>query len=192
MKPSIKDIVKTKLKNIMDVGFIYPIFDSEWVSPLVVVPKKNGKWRICVDCRVLNKDTRKGHFPLPFIDQVLDTLSRNKYFSFVDGCSGYNQIQIHLDDQDKTTSTCPWGTFHDMVLPFVLSNAPTTFQSEVLSIFSNFVHDRMEIYMAEFTPDGETFYQALTNLDKDLKRCIEMSLCFSHEKCIMLSEYKLC
>ena len=84
LKPHLKDIVKA------DVNFIYPISDSKGVSPLVVVPKKNGKWRICVDYRELDKATQKYHFPLPFIDRVLDTLARNKFFSFLDGFSGYN------------------------------------------------------------------------------------------------------
>lgn len=98
MSPTIKDIVKIELQKILDVGFIYPIVDSEWVSPLVVVPKNNGKWRICVDYREINKATRKYRFPLLFIDQVQDTLFGKKCFSFLDNFSGYNQIQIHLDD----------------------------------------------------------------------------------------------
>ena len=76
MNPALKDIVKEELQKLLNVGFIYPISDSKWVSPLVVVPKKvPGKWRICVDFRELNKATLKDYFPLPFIDQVLDTLS---------------------------------------------------------------------------------------------------------------------
>ena len=75
LNPHLKDIVKVELQNLLDVNFIYPISDSKWVSPLVVVPKKNGKWRICVDYREINKPTKKYHFPLPFIDQVLDTLA---------------------------------------------------------------------------------------------------------------------
>ena len=86
--PHLRDLVKQELQNLLDVNFIYPISDSEWVSPLVVVPKKNGKWRICVDYRELNKATKKYHFPLPFVDQVLDTLSRKIFFSFLDGFSG--------------------------------------------------------------------------------------------------------
>jgi hypothetical protein len=76
----------------------------------------------------LNKETLKDYFPLPFIDQVLDTLSGKQYFSFLDGFSGYNQIQIAPKDQEKTTFMCPWGTFSYRVLPFGLCNAPTTFQ----------------------------------------------------------------
>ena len=102
----------------METGFIYPISDSEWVSPLVIVPNKNGKWRVCVDYRELNKETQKDYFPLPFIDQILDTLSRKKFFSFLDGFSGYNQIQIAPEDQDKTTFTYPWGNFAYRMLPF--------------------------------------------------------------------------
>ena len=95
MNPALKDIVKEELQRILTAGFIYPIFDSKWVSPLVVVPNNvTGKWHICVDFRELNKDTLKDYFPFPFIDQVLDTLSSKRYFSFLDGYSGYNQILI--------------------------------------------------------------------------------------------------
>ena len=73
----------------------------------MVVSKKNGKWRICVDYRELNKAMLKYYFPLPFIDHVLDALARKRYFSFLDGFSGYNQIKIALEDLDKTTFTCP-------------------------------------------------------------------------------------
>ena len=94
MDPMLQDIVRDELKKLLKVNFIYPTSDSQWVSPLVVVPKKNGKWRICVDYRELNKATKKDHFPLPFIYQVLDGLAGKKFFSFLDGFSGYNQIQI--------------------------------------------------------------------------------------------------
>ena len=88
--PDLRDVVKEELQKMLDVDFIYPISDSRWVSPLMIVPKKNGKWRICVDYRELNKATQKDHFPLPFIDQVLDTFAGKKFFSFLDGFRGYN------------------------------------------------------------------------------------------------------
>ena len=90
--------MEEELQKPLDVNFIYPISDGKWISPLVVFPKKNGKWRICVDYRELNKAMRKDHFPLPFIGQVLDTLVGKKLFSFWDGFSGYNQIQIAPED----------------------------------------------------------------------------------------------
>ena len=127
MNPTLKDIMKEELQKLLNVNFIYPISDSRWVSPLVVVPKKNCKWQICVDYRELKKATLKDYFLLPFIDQVLDTLSKKKYLSFLDGFSGYNQIQINLEDQENTTFTYPWGSFTYRVLPFRLCNVPATF-----------------------------------------------------------------
>ena len=134
-----------------------------------MVPKKNGKWRICVDYRELNKATQKDHFPLPFIDQVLDTLVGKKLFSFLDGFSGYNQIQIAPEDQDKTTFTCPWGKFAYRVLLFGLCNAPATFQRAILSIFSDLINEGLEVYMDDFTPYEDDFDPALDTLEKVLQ-----------------------
>ena len=83
----------------------------------------------------MNKATLKEYFPLPFIDKVLDTMSGKHYFFFLDGYSGYNQILIEPEDQDKNTFTCPWGTYAYRVFPFGLCNAPATFQGEVVGIF---------------------------------------------------------
>lgn len=75
INPTLREIVKEELQKLLNPGFIYPISDSQWVSPLVIVPKKGRKWWVCVDYRALNLATRKGHFPLPFMDQVLDSLA---------------------------------------------------------------------------------------------------------------------
>jgi len=98
MNPALKDIVKEELQKLLDVGFIYPISKNEWVSPLVLVPKKNGKWRIFVDYHELNKATKKDHFPLPFIDQVLDGLVGKKF-------AKYSQEST----ETRTSSTIPSG-----------------------------------------------------------------------------------
>jgi hypothetical protein len=120
---------------------------------------------------------------------VLDSLSGKKLFSFLDGFSGYNQIKIAPQDQDKTTFTSPWGTFSYRVLPFGLCNAPTTFQRAVIGIFSDMINDSMEILMDDFTPYGVSFEKALKNLEKVLKRCIQSHLSLSTKKChMMMSE----
>jgi len=108
------------------------------------------------------------------------------FSSFLDGFSGYNQIQINPEDQDKTTFTCPWGTFAYRVLPFGLCNAPATFQRAVLSIFSELFHDVVEIYTDDFTPYGCDFQEALPNLGKVLHKCIETNLSVSPKKCELL------
>lgn len=134
----------------------------------------------------LNKPTKKDHFPLPFVDQFLDTLVRKKYFSFLDGFSRYNQIQISPKDQYKIIFTCSWGTFAYRVLPFKLCNAPTTFQREILTILSDLINEGIEAYMEDFIPYGNDFVQALHNIEKFLTWCIATRLSFSYEKCHMM------
>jgi len=104
----------------------------------------------------------------------------------LDGFSGYNQIQIAPEDQDKTTFTCAWGDFSYRVLPFQLCNAPTTFERVVLGIFFYLIHDCVEVYMGDFIVYGNTFEEALENLEKVLKRCKETNLSLSHGKCFMV------
>ncbi|RDY10829.1 hypothetical protein CR513_04582, partial [Mucuna pruriens] len=127
---------EARLIRLLAVGIIYPISDSQWVSPVQVVPKKSGmtimkNWhdemRVCIDYRKLNPATRKDHFPLPFIDQVLERLVRKSHYCFLDGFFGYMQIHIALMDQHKTTFTCPFGTFTYTRMSFGLCNAPSTF-----------------------------------------------------------------
>lgn len=180
--------MKIELQKLLDADFIYPISDSQWVSPLVIVPKKGLKWRVCVDYRELTTSTKKDHFPLPFIDQVLDNLVGKKYFSFLDGFNKYNQIQIKPEDQEKTKFTCPWGTFSYPILPFGLCNAPTIFQRALISIFFDIFIDCVKIYMDDFTAYGSTFEEAHENLEKFLKRCQEHDLSLNSEKCYMMME----
>ena len=91
-------------------------------------------WRVCIDYRKLNKVTRKDHFPLPFIDQMLDRLAGHPYYCFLDGYSRYNQIPIAPEDQEKTKFTCPYGTFAFQRMSFGLCNAPAIFKSCMMSV----------------------------------------------------------
>lgn len=146
LNPPMMDVVKKEILKLLEVGVIYPISDSNWISPIQAVPKmtritvvknqndeliptcvQNG-WQVCIDYRKLNVVTRKDHFPLPFIDQMLERLASHSYYCFLDGYSSYFQIAIALEDQEKTTFTCPFGTFGYRRMPFGLCNAPTTFQ----------------------------------------------------------------
>ena len=117
--------------------------------------------------------TRKDHFPLPFIDQMLDRLAGNEYFFFLDGYSGYNRITIAPKDQEKTTFTCPYATFAFRRMPFRLCNAPGTFQRCLMAIFSDMVEKSIEVFMDDFSMIGFTFHNCLHNPTLVLKRCIE-------------------
>ncbi|GJS49629.1 reverse transcriptase domain-containing protein [Tanacetum coccineum] len=162
VNPNIKEVVKKEVVKLLDAGLIYPISDSPWVSPVQVFPKKGGMtvlknekdelipqqtvtgWCVCIDYRKLNNATRKDHFPLLFIDQMLERLAGHEYCCFLDRFSGYFQIPIAPEDQEKTTFTCPYGTFAYKRMPFGLCNAPTTFQRCMTAIFHELIEDNME------------------------------------------------
>ena len=190
-----------EMLKLLQADIIYPIFDSSWVSPTQVVPKKSGVttvlnekgeemptrlttgWRVCIDYRRLNEVTRKDHFPLPFMDQLLERVSSHPFYCFLDGFSGNFQIEIATDDQEKTTFTCPFGTYAYRRMPFGLCNASATFQRCMLSIFSDMVERIMEVYMDDITVYGESFDECLIHLETVLHRCIEKNLVLNWEKC---------
>ena len=141
-----------------------------------------------IDYKKLNKATRKDHFPLPFIDQVLERLANFSYFYYLDGLSGFYQIPIHSEDQSKTTFTCPYGTFSFRRMPFGLCNAPETFQRCMFSIFSDLLDDCVEVFMDDFSVYGTDFSNCLDNLSKVLDRCIKHGLVLNWEKCHFMAQ----
>ena len=104
-------------------------------------------WRMCIDYRKLNKPTKKDHFPLPFIDEMLEWLANHFFFCFLDGYSSYHQIPIHPDDQSKTTFKCPYGTYAYCRMSFGSCNAPASFQRCMMSIFSDMIEEKPLIFV---------------------------------------------
>nr|GEW05954.1 DNA-directed DNA polymerase [Tanacetum cinerariifolium] len=201
VNPKIHDVIKKEVIKLLDVGMIYPISDSPWLSPIHCVPKKGGMtvvanenneliltrlftgWRVCIGYRKLNDATRKDHFSLSFMDQMLERLAGNEFYCFLDGLSGYFQIPIDLQDQEKTTFTCPYGTFAYRRMPFGLCNAPSTFQRCMIAIFYDMIEKTMEVFMDDFSVFGNSFSSCLSNLDKVLKRREDTNLVLNWEKC---------
>ena len=120
---------------------------------------------------------------MPFIDQMLDKLAGHPYLCFLDGYFGYNQITKALEDQEKTTFTCPYGTFAFRRMPFGLCNAPATFQRCMMSMFSDLVEEAMEIFIDDFSVYGSSLEHCLKILETVLQRCQDNNLALNWEKC---------
>ncbi|XP_019420710.1 PREDICTED: uncharacterized protein LOC109330898 [Lupinus angustifolius] len=184
-----KEVVRKEIVKMLEAGMIYPISDSKWVSPVQVVPKRGGMmvirnenneliqtravtgWRVCIDYHKLNAATRKDHFPLPFMDQMLERLAGRAFYCFLDGYSRYNRIDVDPLDPEKTTFTCPFGVYAYRKMPFGLCNATATFQGCMLTIFTDLVEKCIEVLMDDFSVFGESFETCLTSLKTVLERC---------------------
>jgi hypothetical protein len=196
-----REVVKKEVLKLHKARVIYPISDSEWVSPIHVVPKKGGMtvirneknelipqrtitgWWMCIDYRKLNKATQIDHFRLPFINEMIERIANHSFFCYLDGYSGYHQIPIHPDDQRKTSFTYPYGTFAYRRMSFGLCNAPASFQRCMMVIFADLIENVMELFMDDFSIFGKTFEDCLSDLNKVLKWCQLANLILNWEKC---------
>ncbi|RVW59059.1 Retrovirus-related Pol polyprotein from transposon 297 [Vitis vinifera] len=159
-------VVRAEVLKLLQAGIIYPISDSPWVSPTQVVPKKSG-----ITVVQNEKEKKLLHASLQCWRESLAILSIVSWTVL-----GYFQIEIDVEDQEKTTFTCPFGTYAYRRMPFGLCNAPATFQRCMLSIFSDMVERIMEVFMDDITIYGGTFEECLVNLEAVLNRCIEKDL----------------
>nr|GEV99615.1 reverse transcriptase domain-containing protein [Tanacetum cinerariifolium] len=172
-----KRAIAWKLSDIKGGFTVVENEDNELILTCLVMG-----WRVCIDYRKLNEATSKDHFPLPFMDQMLERLARNQYYCFLDGFSGYLQIPIDPKDQEKTTFTCPYGTFAYRSMHFGLCNAPGTFQRCMMAIFHDMIEKTIEVFMDDFSVFRNSFQSCLSHLERMLKRCEDTNLCLNWEK----------
>lgn len=147
LKPEWSLKVKEEVMKQFNAGFLRVVTYPEWLANVVPVPKKDGKVRMCIDFRDLNKASPKDDFPLPHLDILVDNTAGHEMFSFMDGFSGYNQIRIAEEDQDKTAFITPWGVYCYIVMPFGLKNAGATYQKAMVTLFHDMIHKKMEVYV---------------------------------------------
>lgn len=187
MNPKNSLLVKAEIDKLVDARFIYPKLHSEWVSPIMVVPKKPGpdgkaKIRVCWDYRKLNDATLKDHFPLPFTDIVLDIVAGHELYSFMHGYSGFNQVWIKQTDQLKTAFIMEWKMHAFNRMPFGLCNAPAMFQPLMVNIFHDFLRRFLEIFIDDFAVFGKTI-DHVEHLRLTLEQWREVRLKLHPEKC---------
>uniref|UniRef100_A0A2N9HTD2 Integrase catalytic domain-containing protein n=1 Tax=Fagus sylvatica TaxID=28930 RepID=A0A2N9HTD2_FAGSY len=147
LAPEWAEIVAKEVDQLLEANAIRPVQYPTWLSNTVVVKKKNGKWRVCVDFTDLNKACPKDPFPLPRIDQLVDSASGHERMSFLDVFQGYHQIPMTLSDQEKTAFITPKGIYYYRVMPFGLKNAGATYQRIVTGLFGHLIRKTVEVYI---------------------------------------------
>ena len=156
----------------------------QWVANIVPVKKKDGRVRVCIDFRNLNKASPKDDFPLPHIDVLIDNTAGHAMLSFMDGYSGYNQIRLSPEDQEKTSFTTPWGTYCYIVMPFGLKNAGATYQRAMMAIFHDMIHGCVEVYVDDILIKSRTHETHVTALRRVLQRSRDTQLKMNPKKCV--------
>ena len=182
LAPSQREIAEKEINKMLDQGTIEPS-DSPWAAPIVLVAKKDGTTSFCVDYRKLNNVTRNDAYPLPRIDETLDTLSGAQWFSTLDMASGY--YQIGMDDQDKckTAFTTHMGLYQFWVMPFGLCSAPATFERVMELFLRGLRWERCLVYLDDVIVFGKTFEQALENLEEVFSRFQSANFKLKPKKC---------
>jgi hypothetical protein len=151
LNPIYKQKVKAEIDRMLEFGIIEPVEELEWISPMVVQEKKQGRIRICIDLRKLNDACLHDSFPTPFTDEVLENIGGHEFYSFIDGFSGYHQIKIAQEDRYKTMFAIEWGSYQYIVMPFGMKKEPTIFSRVVITAFKEFIHRFLEVYLDDWT-----------------------------------------
>jgi len=192
INPMLLPLIEKEVKKMFEAGIIAPIRFLEWVSNLVPTRKKSGEIRLCVDLRNLNQVSLKDHYPLCMMDHILQRVVGCSRISLLDGFSGFNQILVHPDDQDKTTFSTPWGTFKYMKIHFGLKNAGATFQRDMDITFAKEIHDFLVFYLDDLTPFSKSDQENLKHLRQVFLTCRKYGISLNPKKSLFgLDEGKL-
>ncbi|GFX17828.1 retrovirus-related Pol polyprotein from transposon 17.6 [Trichonephila clavipes] len=175
MNPSKKEILKQEIDRLLSEGIIEEC-ESPYASPVVLVPKPNGTFRLCIDYRKLNEITVADTYPLPRMDDLLHQAKLTPFMSTLDLRAGYHQVKVHVEDQDKTTFVCPFGTYRFLRMPYGLRNAPATFQ-RLMNRFCNGLEDILALpYLDDIIVLSETFEKHMFDLKTIFERLLHFKL----------------
>ncbi|UYV64450.1 hypothetical protein LAZ67_3000767, partial [Cordylochernes scorpioides] len=183
VSPTERQAIQTEVDKMLDAGIIRHS-ESPWSSPVILVKKKDGNWRFCVDYRRLNKVTKKDVYPLPRIDDTLDSLKGAKFYSSMDLRSGYWQIEVDEADREKTAFITPDGLYEFLVMPFGLCNAPATFERMMDKILKGLKWTMALCYLDDIVVYSKSFNEHLHRLEIMLQCLDKAELRLNPKKCL--------
>ena len=181
------DILKNEIISLLKKGLIIPSH-SPWSFPVLLIQKKNGKWRLCIDYRKLNEITIKDSYALPFIDELISSVRGAKIFSALDLYSGYHQIPMNPNDIEKTSFTTKFGNYNFKVMPFGLTNAPATFQREMNRILLPLIGNCLFVYIDDIVVYSKTLEEHLFHLKQVFEIFSHYNLSLNLQKCKFFQE----
>ena len=183
MKPEWTPKIKEEVEKQYNVGFLRVVNYPEWLANMVLVPKKDGKVRMCVDFRDLNKVSPKDDFLLPHIDILVDNTTGHALLSFMDGFLGYIQIKMALEDMEKTSFIIPWGTYCYKVIPFGLKNVGATYQRATTTLLHDLIHKEVKVYVDDMIVKSKDHEGHMSALRKFFERIWFYKLQLNPKKC---------
>ena len=172
------EVVKSEVIKLKQAGAIKEVFYPQWLANTVVVKKKTGKWRVCVDFTDLNRACPKDPFPMPRIDQLGDATVGHPRMSFLNAFQGYHQILLATDDQEKTAFITPTGNYHYKVMPFGLKNVGSTYQRMMTRMFEPQLSKNIKVYIDDMVVKSKLVFKHVGDLRNILKYAQTAPQCF--------------
>src|SRR4051812_43617034 len=184
LRPEGQEFIAEEIKKLEVAGLVRGVLHPTWLANPVVVRKANGKWRLCIDFTDVNKACPKDPFPLPRIDQIVDSTAGCDLLSFLDAYSGYHQIFMAEEDEEKTAFITPCGTYCFIRMPFGLKNVGSTFARVVHTAFEPQIHRNVEAYMDDIVVKSKDRATLIQDLDETFANLCKISLKLKPEKCV--------
>ena len=177
------EAVKSEVTKLKQAGTIKKVFYPQWLATTVIVKKKTGKWRVCVDFTDLNRVCPKDPFPMPRIDQLVDATVSHPWMSFLDVFQGYHQIPLSVNDQEKTAFVTPVGNYHYKLMPFGLKNTGSTYQQMMTKMFEPQLGKNVEVYIDDMVVKSKLVSEHLADLTSIFEILREHQLRLNASKC---------